>query len=88
MLINTSDPGVECTLIMQAWTGCGPSKPSYYPGYPTGFFYAPFAMERFTQDLTPPGTVKTRTAKIYWLLSTWNPYQVIVMQSTLQFTPK
>jgi hypothetical protein len=64
--------------------------------------YAPFVMSRFTQDATsrlappcepvvgPTGTVMTcvfRTT-IYWLLSTWNPYSVVVMQSTLQLTTR
>jgi hypothetical protein len=81
------DPGVVCTLIMNGISGCGPSKPNswQFTGQnPGGFFYAPFAMERFTQDVTPADAVGTRTANLFWLVSTWNPYQVIVMQSTLQ----
>lgn len=81
------DPGVICTLIMNPVGGCGSSKFNswFLTGKnPGGFFYAPFAMERFTQDLTPPDAVGTRTAKLFWLVSTWNPYDVIVMQSTLQ----
>jgi hypothetical protein len=27
-------------------------------------------------------------AMIYWLLSTWNPWQVIVMQSTIEMAPQ
>jgi hypothetical protein len=80
------DPGVVCTLIMDP-TLCGTTKPNFWQftgTNPAGFFYAPFAMERFTQDVTPPGAGGTRTANIFWLVSTWNPYQVIVMQSTLQ----
>jgi hypothetical protein len=82
------DPGVLCTLIMDP-SVCGSTKPNSWQftgTNPAGFFYAPFAMERFTQDLTPPGAGMTRTANIFWLVSTWNPYQVIVMQSTLQLT--
>jgi hypothetical protein len=84
-----NDPGVVCTLIMNGVSGCGPSKTNswQFTGQnPGGFFYASFAMERFTQDKTPPGTVGTRTAEIFWLVSTWNPYQVIVMRSKLQIT--
>ena len=51
-----------------------------------GIFYAPFVMNRFTQDATPQGAA-TRNATIYWLLSTWNPYAVVVMQSTLELKP-
>jgi hypothetical protein len=82
------DPGVVCTLIMDGIHGCG-AKPDFWQftgTNPSGFFYAPFALERFTQDVTPPGAGGTRTANIFWLVSTWNPYQVIVMQSTLQLS--
>ncbi len=87
------DPGVVCTLIMNPdprQPGCGDSKTNYwqFTGQdPGGFFYAPFAMERFTQNVTPADAGGTRTANIFWLVSTWNPYQVIVMQSTLQLAP-
>lgn len=87
------DPGIVCTLIMDpapSQPGCGPTKANYwlFTGHdPGGFFYAPFAMERFTQDVTPPDAGGTRTATIFWLVSTWNPYQAIVMQSTLQLAP-
>jgi hypothetical protein len=49
-----------------------------------GVLYASFVMERFTQNTTPPGAPKQAT--IYWLLSTWNPYQVVVMQSSIQLS--
>jgi hypothetical protein len=87
------DPGVVCTLIMSpdpVKHPCPASLQNYFPGQnppPGGFFYAPFVMERFTQDLTPAGAEGTRQATIYWLVSTWNPYQVVVMQSTLQIAP-
>jgi hypothetical protein len=83
------DPGVVCTLIMNGISGCGSSKFNSWQltgQNPGGFFYAPFAMERFTQDVTPADAVGTRTANLFWLVSTWNPYDVIVMQSTLQIT--
>jgi len=65
--------------------------------------YGPFVMGRFTQDVTEPGrpcgpVVNRATgrtdwvcmyrATIYWLLSTWNPYFVVVMQSTLKLTTR
>jgi len=56
------------------------SNGQFFPG----IFYAPFVMDRFTLDTTPAGAAGTKQTTIYWLLSTWNPYQVVVMQSTLQ----
>jgi hypothetical protein len=50
-----------------------------------GHLYAPFVMERYTTPLTSiPGR---RQAIIYWLLSTWNPYQVTVMRTELTVDP-
>lgn len=89
------DPGIVCTLIMNP-TGAGcPGLASYWaplsPPLPggsvvPGVLYASFVMDRFTQDVTPPDSDGVRQATIYWLVSTWNPYQVAVMQSTLRLT--
>jgi hypothetical protein len=51
-------------------------------GKENGDFYAPYVMERYT---TPERTFLPyrRRATIYWLLSTWNPYQVVVMKTSL-----
>jgi len=82
-----------CTLMMPP-TGAGcTGLASYWPPLTAplpggsvvpGMLYASFVMERFTQNTIPPGMPGTRQAKIFWLVSTWNPYQVAVMQSTLQ----
>jgi hypothetical protein len=89
------DPGIVCTLIMNP-TGAGcPGLVSYWPplspplpggSVVPGVLYASFVMDRFTEDTTPPGAKDVRQATIYWLVSTWNPYQVAVMQSTLRMT--
>jgi len=79
ILSPTHDPSVVCTLIM---------SPSGCPGHRSGVggaFYASFVMNRFTQDVTAGGANKRAT--IYWLVSTWNPYNVVVMQSTLELVP-
>ncbi len=80
MLSAVQDPTVVCTLIQ----GISPC-PGLVPGgaWP-GAFYASFVMDRFTQDVTPPGPGQPKRATIYWLVSTWNPYTVVVMQSTLE----
>ncbi len=80
MLSAVQDPTVVCTLIQ----GISPC-PGLVPGgtWP-GAFYASFVMDRFTQDVTPPGPGQPKRTAIYWLVSTWNPYTVVVMQSTLE----
>jgi hypothetical protein len=87
-ILNLAQP-VLCTLIMSE-NGC-PGQATYWPplknGKTTpGFFYAPFVLNRYTQPAPPQGAA-TKSATIYWLVSTWNPYQVVVMQSTLALTP-
>lgn len=90
MLSAAQDPGVVCTLIQSTSTnpsGC-PGLRNYWTlpnGSPwPGIFYAPFVMDRFTRNATASGVGQPKRATIYWLLSTWNPYTVIVMQSTLE----
>jgi len=90
VILSAQDPTVTCTLIQSA-NGC-PGLQNYWTlpnsnnPWP-GFFYAPFVMNRFTQDATPAGTGQPARTTIYWLVSTWNPYVVVVMQSTLQLNP-
>ena len=67
--------------------GCG-SQGNYWPlnsdgTHRLGDFYAPFVMERYTRSERTfvPGK---RRAAIHWLVSTWNPYQVIVMRTVLE----
>jgi Domain of unknown function (DUF4185) len=80
VLSAIEDPKLVCTLIQ----GVSPC-PGLTPGGPwAGAFYAPFVMDRFTQNATPPGPGQPKRATIYWLVSTWNPYTVVVMQSTLE----
>jgi hypothetical protein len=72
--------------------GCpGLKRRSYWTlpdGQPRpGGLYAPFIMTRFTKDATPAGAGRPKRTTIYWLLSTWNPYVVVVMQSTLELNP-
>jgi len=89
LLSLAHDPWIVCTLVMDT-TGCqGFKRTDYYlppaPGKSVpGVLYASFVMERFTQNTTQNGGPKQAT--IYWLLSTWNPYQVVVMQSSVQMT--
>jgi hypothetical protein len=50
----------------------GDNDPATTPGAP----YAPAIIERFTR-------VTGNTLRIYWLMSTWNPYTVVKMRSEL-----
>jgi len=77
----------QCRMIMVS-TGCG-SRRNYWPkksdgSFVGGGFYAPFVLNRFT---IARETRAGRRATIYWLVSTWNPYEVSVMRSTLELAP-
>jgi Domain of unknown function (DUF4185) len=81
VVLSAADPGVMCMLIMND-NGCAPlPRRSYFPT--PGIFYAPFVLNRFTEDKTA-GAGQPKRATIYWLLSTFNPYIVVVMQTTLE----
>jgi hypothetical protein len=82
LLSPAHDPGIYCTLIMSP-SGC-PGLTNSWSTPKTGGLYGPFVMSRFTQDAAPPLPEVAQRATIYWLVSTWNPYVVVVMQSTLQ----
>ena len=53
----------------------GPNDPVTTPGGP----YAPYMIERFTR-------VSGRTLSIYYTLSTWNPYTIVMMRSNFVIT--
>ena len=77
----------RCHMIMVP-SGCG-SRRNYWPkksdgSFVSGDFYAPFVLNRYT---IARETRAGRSATIYWLVSTWNPYEVAVMHSTLELAP-
>jgi hypothetical protein len=83
-ILGGSDP-VACHLLMTP-DGCGTQR-DYWPDghikgkFVVGGFYAPFVLNRYTAEaIGRPG----RAATIYWVVSTWNPYEVTVMRTTLQ----
>jgi hypothetical protein len=82
LLSPAHDPGIYCTLIMSA-KGCL-GLTNYWPTPKHGGLYAPFVISRFTQGASPAGSPLVHRAMIYWLVSTLNPYVVVVMQSTLE----
>jgi hypothetical protein len=81
-----SDPAVLFDAAVDAGTcyfmrgnpDCGPDTDPFSPanGGPGGV-YAPYVVQRYTR-----GGLHTTT--IYYVMSTWNPYQVTLMKSTLE----
>ena len=73
-----------CSLLM-APDGCG-GRRDFWPNdhregrFMAGGLYAPYVLNRYTR--AAEGIAQGAT--IYWLVSTWNPYQVVVMRSTLR----
>jgi hypothetical protein len=47
--------------------------------------YGPYIIHRFTRDASVPGG--GRRAQIYFVMSTWNPYNTVLMTVTLQREP-
>ena len=90
LLDPNRDPSIWCHLFWQVpgkGNGCDDRHKDDWigtdkAGKENGAFYAPYVMERYT---TPERTFLPyrRRATIYWLLSTWNPYQVVVMKTSL-----
>ena len=85
------DPAIDnraCQLLWKApghGNGCD-ARPDEWPGKEAGTIdgglYAPFVMERYTTGVRSFVPYRKR-ALVYWLLSTYNPYQVIVMKTEL-----
>ena len=90
MLLSAVDtPSLFCTLFWNKVVGahtCSGLVTQEPAALSFGYFYAPYLLRRYTEALPSPGGGK-KSAKIFWLLSTWDPYQVTVMTSTLTVTP-
>lgn len=72
-------PGVGYGQFMHAANGSDPlSDPGR--GHEWGGEYGPYLIERFTTE------VDERAAQIYFLLSTWNPYNTVLMTATIRHT--
>ncbi len=87
ILSAIQDPTLFCTLFWNKPNkGCPANLVSQQdPAFSFGLFYAPYVLSRFTK--TVPAASPMKATQIYWLLSTWDPYQVTVMQTTLQLAP-
>jgi hypothetical protein len=84
--ILSGDDHVGCRLLMTE-EGCGNLR-DFWPKkqrdgkFVAGGLYAPYVLDRYTTAMTTTGLGSSAT--IYWLVSTWNPYEVTVMRTTLQ----
>ena len=54
--------------------------------FEAGGFYAPYVPNRYTTAAGGNGAECIST--IYWVVSSWNPYEVTVMRTTLQSTAR
>jgi hypothetical protein len=78
---------LDCHLVMVP-DGCG-ARRDYWPDWhrKTGKFlagglYAPYVLNRYTTAAGGGGAPRGST--IYWVVSTWNPYAVVLMRTTLE----
>lgn len=86
VILSAADPDVICTLIMDD-NFCAHTRQDYWAAANVpGILYAPFVLNRFTTDASA-GQGQPKRATIYWLLSTFNPYVVTVMKTTLELQP-
>jgi Domain of unknown function (DUF4185) len=84
-LLGLADkPGCRLYMIPR---GCGDRR-NYWPTRHTngeftpGGFYAPYVINRYTTDAG--SNSQARRATIYWTVSTWNPYVVSIMRTTIE----
>ena len=81
-----ADDDVACRLVMTP-EGCG-NRRDFWPNkhkngkFVAGGFYAPYVLNRYTSAAAGNGSGRRST--IYWVVSSWNPYEVSVMRTTLQ----
>lgn len=63
-------------------TDCARYDPAYRidPSNNNGVLYAPSIIDNWT-------TANANTTDLYWFVSTWNPYQVILMKTSLTLEP-
>jgi hypothetical protein len=80
-----ADDKLGCRLLMIP-EGCGKRRDFWPTKHVNGMFvgggtYAPYVLNRYTTAAESEGAGRSST--IYWVVSTWNPYEVSVMRTTL-----
>ncbi|HSK39734.1 MAG TPA: DUF4185 domain-containing protein [Arenibaculum sp.] len=73
---NFMNAGPRVVTVSTSGTACGSVSDPHTPDR-AGDAYGPYLIPRFTRGT--PG----QTSDIYYLMSTWNPYTVVLMRSTL-----
>lgn len=88
LLSAVQTPSVFCTLFWKWYGGggCPGLVSQQIPAFSFGYFYAPFVMSRYTEPAKAKSP-KAKAATLYWLLSTWDPYQATVMKTTVEVGP-
>ena len=86
LIFNRFRDGAEGVYIYDASNSNGPAGPTIDPSKnppdtTEGANYAPYMIERFT-------TVRSNTLTIYYTLSTWNPYTVVLLKSDFTIVPQ
>jgi hypothetical protein len=83
VILSGDRDGAPCRLLMTD-TGCG-NQERYHDQnkFIAGGLYAPFVLNRYTTPL-PSSIFGEKRTRIYWLVSTWDPYQVSVMRTDLE----
>jgi hypothetical protein len=79
-----------CRLLMVP-EGCGNRRDFWPTEHRNGKFvgggtYAPYVLNRYTA--AADSEAAGRSSTIYWVVSTWNPYEVNVMRTTLHVGPR
>ena len=83
VILSADRDGAPCRLVMTDH-GCGNQERYHDPNKPVaGGLYAPYVLDRYTVAL-PSSPLGARRTRIYWLVSTWDPYQVSVMRTDLE----
>jgi hypothetical protein len=86
LIFNRFRDGAEGVYIYDASNSSGPAGPTIDPAKnppdsTEGGEYAPYMIERFT-------TVQGSTLTIYYTMSTWNPYTIVLMKSDFTIVPQ
>lgn len=84
---STSTAGSPSTLLSCVMGDFALSTQQRLSGNPIGRLYAPNIIDEWTEDVTLQTSGLSedeRAVEIYWNVSTWNPYQVVLVKTRLR----